>query len=118
MSVDYYQNRENATRNYLATIFSSGPRAFLPLFDNWACLIWYGKPARIRSLLNLSLEQLKQEIIHAFPDRLGIFQVIAKGSFPLIRYHANHYVEDGLILVGDTAHSINSLAARGQSRLP
>ena len=25
-----------------------GPRAFLPLFDNWASLVWYDSPARIR----------------------------------------------------------------------
>ncbi|MGP1930180.1 MAG: hypothetical protein ACTS82_01320, partial [Arsenophonus sp. ET-DL12-MAG3] len=26
--------------------FPSGPRAFLPLFDHWACLVWYDKPSR------------------------------------------------------------------------
>ncbi|MCK8329401.1 2-octaprenyl-3-methyl-6-methoxy-1,4-benzoquinol hydroxylase, partial [Erwinia amylovora] len=26
------------------------PRAFLPLFDRWASLVWYDTPARIRQL--------------------------------------------------------------------
>ncbi|MFS1537873.1 MAG: 3-demethoxyubiquinol 3-hydroxylase [Candidatus Phlomobacter fragariae] len=93
--------------------FPSGPRAFLPLFDHWACLVWYDKPARIRQLQAMSLEQLRQEIVSAFPTRLGSLQVVAKGSFPLIRHHANRYVEEGLALIGDAAHTINPLAGQG-----
>ncbi|HGJ5857692.1 3-demethoxyubiquinol 3-hydroxylase [Arsenophonus nasoniae] len=93
--------------------FSSGPRAFLPLFDHWACLVWYDKPARIRQLQAMTLEQLRQEIISAFPARLGSLQVVAKGSFPLNRHHANRYVDEGLALIGDAAHTINPLAGQG-----
>ncbi|PAV10768.1 2-octaprenyl-3-methyl-6-methoxy-1,4-benzoquinol hydroxylase [Arsenophonus sp. ENCA] len=93
--------------------FPSGPRAFLPLFDHWACLVWYDKPARIRQLHAMSLEQLKQEIMVAFPARFGSLQVVAKGSFPLTRNHANRYVEEGLALIGDAAHTINPLAGQG-----
>lgn len=93
--------------------FPSGPRAFLPLFDHWACLVWYDKPARIRQLQAMSLEQLKQEIMATFPARFGSLQVVAKGSFPLTRHHANRYVEEGLALIGDAAHTINPLAGQG-----
>ncbi|MGP1924107.1 MAG: 3-demethoxyubiquinol 3-hydroxylase [Arsenophonus sp. NEOnobi-MAG3] len=93
--------------------FPSGPRAFLPLFDYWACLVWYDKPSRIRQLQAMSLEQLKQEIISAFPARLGSLQVVAKGSFLLNRHHANRYVEEGIALIGDAAHTINPLAGQG-----
>ncbi|MGP1956842.1 MAG: FAD-dependent monooxygenase [Arsenophonus sp. NC-PE1-MAG3] len=93
--------------------FPSGPRAFLPLFDYWACLVWYDKPARIRQLQAMSLEKLRQEIILAFPIRLGSLKIIAKGSFPLNRHHANCYVKEGLALIGDAAHTINPLGGQG-----
>ncbi|MFP3029562.1 MAG: FAD-dependent monooxygenase [Arsenophonus sp.] len=93
--------------------FPSGPRAFLPLFDHWACLVWYDKPSRIRQLEAMSLEQLKQEIILAFSARLGSLQVVDKGSFLLNRHHANRYVEEGIVLIGDAAHTINPLAGQG-----
>ncbi|MGP1939120.1 MAG: FAD-dependent monooxygenase [Arsenophonus sp. ET-DL9-MAG3] len=93
--------------------FPSGPRAFLPLFDNWACLAWYDKSFRIRQLQSMSMEQLRQEIILSFPVRLGSLQVVIKDNFPLIRHHANRYIEDGLALIGDAAHTINPLAGQG-----
>lgn len=93
--------------------FPSGPRAFLPLFDHWACLVWYDTFSRIRQLQAMSLEQLRQEIISAFPARLGSLQVVAKGGFSLNRHHANRYVDEGLVLIGDAAHSINPLAGQG-----
>ena len=38
----------------------AGPRAFLPLFDHWASLVWYDTPARIRQLQGMSMAQLQQ----------------------------------------------------------
>lgn len=43
-----------------------GPRAFLPLFDNWASLVWYDSPARIRQLQNMNMAQLQVEIAKHF----------------------------------------------------
>ncbi|MCU5774144.1 3-demethoxyubiquinol 3-hydroxylase [Erwiniaceae bacterium BAC15a-03b] len=90
-----------------------GPRAFLPLFDNWASLVWYDAPARIRQLQAMPLSQLQKEIAAHFPARLGRFSAVAAGSFPLVRRHATRYVQDGLALVGDAAHTINPLAGQG-----
>lgn len=91
----------------------TGPRAFLPLFDNWASLVWYDTPARIRQLQGMSLSQLQQEIVRHFPARLGEVIVRERGSFPLTRRHAAHYVQPGLALVGDAAHTIHPLAGQG-----
>ncbi|MGS8722511.1 2-octaprenyl-3-methyl-6-methoxy-1,4-benzoquinol hydroxylase, partial [Salmonella enterica subsp. enterica serovar Infantis] len=44
-----------------------GPRAFLPLFDDWASLVCYDAPARIRQLQNLSMTQLEVESNQHFP---------------------------------------------------
>ncbi|HGH5977836.1 TPA: 3-demethoxyubiquinol 3-hydroxylase [Kluyvera georgiana] len=91
----------------------TGPRAFLPLYDNWASLVWYDTPARIRQLQSLTMAQLQREIIAHFPERSGKVTPVAAAAFPLTRRHAQHYVQAGLVLVGDAAHTIHPLAGQG-----
>lgn len=97
--------------------YPSGPRALLPLSGNNGCIVWYDSPQQIAELKALPLEKLTLEIERNFPTRLttelGKIQVQASGSFPLTRQHAQHYVQNGVVLIGDSAHTINPLAGQG-----
>lgn len=92
---------------------AQGPLAFLPLYGQHAALVWYNHPSEINHLKSLSKVQLKQQIIAHFPPDLMDFEIIDFASFPLTRMHANQYVKNNVVLVGDAAHSINPLAGQG-----
>ncbi|NOI64957.1 2-octaprenyl-3-methyl-6-methoxy-1,4-benzoquinol hydroxylase [Vibrio sp. 99-8-1] len=91
----------------------SGPRSFLPLTGQQGSLVWYDKPQRIRQLVAMSNEALRDEIIAHFPEELGDIKVLQSGSFPLTRRHAQQYQKNRCVLVGDSAHTINPLAGQG-----
>ncbi len=98
--------------------FETGPVAMLPLpgkspLGGYASLVWYHHRDEIKRLSALTNNQLQQEILTAFPERLGEIKVIDKGAFPLTRRHANHYHKNRVVLLGDAAHSINPMAGQG-----
>lgn len=63
----------------------------------------------------MSNEGLAAEVRRHFPSRLGGFTVTGKGSFPLVRRHANDYHVGRVVLLGDAAHTINPLAGQGST---
>lgn len=95
----------------------SGPKAFLPMFDNYASLVWYDSVDELKRLKSLNNSQLTQEITAAFPQELTLnnntFSVVDKAVFPLTRSHANSYVKGCSVILGDAAHTINPLAGQG-----
>ncbi len=99
----------------------SGPRSFLPLCSlkeegkevGQGSLVWYDSPKRIKQLCAMTNAQLKEEILRVFPSELGDIDVLQFGSFPLTRRHAQAYSNNGCVLVGDSAHTINPLAGQG-----
>lgn len=91
----------------------TGPRSFLPLCGHQGSLVWYDSPTRIRQLVNLAPEKLRDEILKHFPQELGDIEVLQAGAFPLTRRHAQTYVAQRCVLVGDAAHTINPLAGQG-----
>ncbi|GAA5219201.1 FAD-dependent oxidoreductase [Corallincola platygyrae] len=105
--------KESAPEITWQAFFESGPRALLPLPNNQASLVWYDAPKRVAQLLKLNDLQLSHEILNAFPEQLPEFEILSRGSFPLRRQHANHYVNGRVVLLGDAAHVINPLAGQG-----
>ena len=95
----------------------SGPKAFLPMFGNYASLVWYDSVDELTRLKSLNNTQLTQEIMSAFPQELTLnnntFTVVDKAVFPLTRSHANSYVKGCSVILGDAAHTINPLAGQG-----
>lgn len=92
---------------------SSGPRAFLPMYDNMGSFIWYDSAKMVKQLGRLDPNKLKQRITEAFPAHAGDFTIVGKAAFPLTRMHAQHYLRHQAILLGDAAHTINPLAGQG-----
>ena len=93
----------------------TGPLALLPLADkDKVAIVW-------------SLDESQHESIAALPDAAFVSalnralgndapQVEAVGpraSFPLKQSHAIDYIDEGLVLVADAAHSIHPLAGQG-----
>jgi 2-octaprenyl-3-methyl-6-methoxy-1,4-benzoquinol hydroxylase len=90
-----------------------GPVAFLPLFDAYASLVWYGDSTISHTIKNGSHAEIKKAVRQRFPSLLGDFDLIEKTGFPLQRMHANNYWRSNAVLVGDAAHQINPLAGQG-----
>jgi 2-octaprenylphenol hydroxylase len=92
----------------------SGPLAFLPLADGSCSIVWSASDAEADHLLSLEEPAFCRELEQAFDYTLGqVTSVGPRAAFPLIRRHARNYVEAGLALIGDAAHTIHPLAGQG-----
>jgi 2-octaprenyl-3-methyl-6-methoxy-1,4-benzoquinol hydroxylase len=105
-----YEQQDITWQRFVA----SGPQAFLPLTGHYGSIVWYNSPDEVNRLKALSFDDLKDELVAAFPACLGkVNAVLGTASFPLTRRHAQSYVKQGVVLVGDAAHTINPLAGQG-----
>lgn len=92
----------------------SGPIGLLPLADGRTSVVWSTSPEEADAALCLDDLALGQRLTEVSDYVLGNLRVSGpRGSFPLVAAHAERYVDSGLALVGDAAHSIHPLAGQG-----
>lgn len=104
----------------------SGPLALLPLpgegqgdgpgeGDKHFCsIVWSVEEALAEDIVALDDAGFREELERASEGRLGAFLATSKRfAFPLRQRHAVDYVQPGLALVADAAHTIHPLAGQG-----
>lgn len=100
----------------------SGPLAFLPLAgkvgglaeQHYSSIVWSCETDKAEELLALDDGDFRLSLQQAFENRLGRIEDCSdRRSFPLWQRHAVDYVQAGLALIGDAAHTIHPLAGQG-----
>lgn len=95
-----------------------GPLAFLPLQgpagEHWSSIVWSTTPEEAKRLMAMSDEGFCTALAGRFEHRLGnVLHTDTRVCIPLRQRHAQRYVERGLALIGDAAHTIHPLAGQG-----
>jgi len=103
-------HQETAWQRFMPT----GPLAFLPLTDGYSSIVWSTTPEHADDLISMSDDDFRQTLAEGFDFKLGeILETSARAKFPLHAQHAQHYVRERLVLIGDAAHTIHPLAGQG-----
>lgn len=99
-----------------------GVLAFLPLKakraapagQHFSSIVWSCEPALAAELMALPADDFAGRLARTFEYRLGaVTDVGPRLDFPLWQRHASAYVQEGVALVGDAAHTIHPLAGQG-----
>jgi 2-polyprenylphenol 6-hydroxylase len=109
-------HRYTAWQRFIQT----GPVALLPLYlpgaaaQHYSSLVWSCDLPVAEALVALSDAAFKQRLTAATEQVLGkIVEVTPRSAFSLQQQHAVDYVQPGIALVGDAAHTIHPLAGQG-----
>jgi len=101
----------------------SGPLAFLPLRASaeespaeahYVSIVWSQTPEQAERLMALDDAAFCRELTIVSEGALGrIESVSERVQFPLSQRHGVDYVQPGIALIGDAAHTIHPLAGQG-----
>lgn len=96
----------------------SGPLAFLPLpgtdDQHYCSIVWSLTDDRAAEMLALDDAAFCAELSRVFEGNLGgVVAVSKRFAFPLRQRHAVDYIQAGVALVADAAHTIHPLAGQG-----
>ena len=97
----------------------TGPLAFLPLphplgKQDLCSIVWSLQTEVAHEVLAQDETRFAESLERAIEGRMGrILEVSERNSFPLRQRHAKQYVNGGIVLVGDAAHTIHPLAGQG-----
>jgi 2-octaprenylphenol hydroxylase len=101
---------QTAWQRFLPT----GPLAFLPLANGHCSIVWSGPEAQAERLLALDDNAFSAELSHAFEHRLGAVRLAGeRAGFALLRAHAQSYLAERAVLIGDAAHAMHPMAGQG-----
>ncbi len=97
---------------------ASGPLAFLPLPGepdrHYCSIVWSMRDELVDEVLALEERDFCCRLESAIEGRLGkVLHTAARFAFPLRQRHAVDYVQPGVALVADAAHTIHPLAGQG-----
>ena len=105
----------------LQRFMETGPLAFLPLraateddTQHFCSIVWSMLPDQAERMMSLSEDEFNSALAAALESKLGAIEWSDKRFvFPLRQRHALDYVKEGIVLVGDAAHTIHPLAGQG-----
>jgi len=93
----------------------TGPLALLPMADAHVCsIVWSQTPEQASSLMALDDNAFCHALAAASNSALGTVTLeTQRSAFPLTMRYARQWAKDGVVLVGDAAHTIHPLAGQG-----
>jgi len=106
----------------IQSFMDEGTLAFLPLQQSvdgkdsqrYCSIVWSVLPEYAQTLMGMDDADFAHQLQTAIESKLGkIEHVDARQSFPLRQRHAVDYVQAGIALIGDAAHTIHPLAGQG-----